>query len=257
MSRDLKSYAYCFVPGCKNTNKSTPGKFFFCVPNNESRKLWCSAVGRDPDSLSLKSPRRCCEDHFKFEEDVANWPYYKALLDANYPMPGIRLKKDALPRKDVPQKPASILICPEEDSGEEETGSISESEQGHEEEDPLAICQIPAHSILRCPDEDAGGEVVISNSSVSLEHIENDDPSIFCQVQISENEDYEYDLEMNEVQKQLAFKGNRWKRSVGAQKNVSAVNEETETCAIIDRTRTRTVSPSHPKRQRIKVNLPS
>lgn len=45
--------------------------------------------------------------------------------------------------------------------------------------------QIPAHSILRCPDEDAGGEVVISNSSVSLEHIENDDPSIFCQVQVS------------------------------------------------------------------------
>ncbi|XP_072162427.1 uncharacterized protein [Bemisia tabaci] len=99
MSREV-NYVYCFVPSCKNTSLSTPDKIFFSVPYGVLRKEWCGAVGRSPNSLSEKTHRKCCEDHFNLEKDVTNWYEYKIIKEAGTEtaLPTLRLRKGVLPK---------------------------------------------------------------------------------------------------------------------------------------------------------------
>lgn len=56
---------WCFVPECKNTTRSTPGKVFVTIPKNKKRrKQWFAAVRRKISDVSEKSVLYCCEDHF-------------------------------------------------------------------------------------------------------------------------------------------------------------------------------------------------
>lgn len=59
-----KHYKYCIVPMCTNTSITTPGKHFFNVPKKKKiRDKWCKVMKRK-ETLSDKSVRYCCEDHF-------------------------------------------------------------------------------------------------------------------------------------------------------------------------------------------------
>ena len=63
MARNVSHSRWCFVPMCKNTDKSTPGKIFVSVPCNPSiRKDWWLAARRE--FAMSKAHIYCCEDHF-------------------------------------------------------------------------------------------------------------------------------------------------------------------------------------------------
>lgn len=57
-------YKYCIVPKCTNTTITAPDKRYFTVPKDKKiRAKWCKVMKRK-ESLSEKSVRYCCEDHF-------------------------------------------------------------------------------------------------------------------------------------------------------------------------------------------------
>ena len=61
------SYAYCFVPKCKNTTINNPNILYFNVPLNINVRLnWYKRVRREASILKPLSRSRmtCCEDHF-------------------------------------------------------------------------------------------------------------------------------------------------------------------------------------------------
>ncbi|KAK3891709.1 hypothetical protein Pcinc_004418 [Petrolisthes cinctipes] len=92
MSRDVIRNRWCFVPMCKSTDKSTPGKIFVSVPSSHKiRKDWWIAARRE--FPMAKSHIYCCEDHFNLQEDMDNYMYYTMMGGP------IRLKSGVRPHK--------------------------------------------------------------------------------------------------------------------------------------------------------------
>ncbi|KAG8178364.1 hypothetical protein JTE90_027233 [Oedothorax gibbosus] len=87
--------------------KSTPHKLFFSVPREkEKRDAWCAVMNREP--MAISSCAYCCEDHFKLEEDMANyWQHKLANTVSHY-----KLKPDVMPHKFECQKEKLLTSMP-------------------------------------------------------------------------------------------------------------------------------------------------
>ncbi|XP_031335325.1 uncharacterized protein LOC116165155 [Photinus pyralis] len=92
-------YHWCIVPMCTNTSVKTPQKTFINVPKSgKMRRLWINAVRRDPKEFAVSTVLFVCEDHFKLEEDMANYMEWK--------LTGVKklMKKDVVPHLFACQK---------------------------------------------------------------------------------------------------------------------------------------------------------
>lgn len=55
----------CVVSGCQNISKYFPEKIFFLMPKNEERRRsWLLAMGKNVDGYSKRHDVFVCEDHF-------------------------------------------------------------------------------------------------------------------------------------------------------------------------------------------------
>ncbi|KAJ8685670.1 hypothetical protein QAD02_021463 [Eretmocerus hayati] len=91
MSTKKLAYKYCFVPGCSSTTSQNPHKNFLCVPRDEEkRKLWCQAVGRQIEST--RGTVYCCEDHFDLKEDLRSYHIFNLVGGKKF------LKEGVVPR---------------------------------------------------------------------------------------------------------------------------------------------------------------
>ncbi|CAH2101513.1 unnamed protein product [Euphydryas editha] len=71
-------YQYCAVPMCKNNPRASPNKLFISVPTNQNmRKKWFMLARRDWRTISMKSKKYFCEDHFDLPFDMENYMRYK------------------------------------------------------------------------------------------------------------------------------------------------------------------------------------
>ncbi|KAL0839756.1 hypothetical protein ABMA28_016397 [Loxostege sticticalis] len=168
-------FKYCIVPKCTNTTVTAPEKHFFIVPQNKKiRDKWCKVMKRR-DSLSEKSVKYCCEDHFNVEEDTENFMRHRFIGGRLF------LKKNVLPHKFSCQKAKSDV---EERSAVAKRRRIEYYSRVLSMEIPVSVAQQEPEFIecISCTDVDMEPNVKIQTKNKSVQvHIKDKSKDKSCQ----------------------------------------------------------------------------